>query len=71
MDPMEAYSNHYLFSQKKEGLNIAHIWSDKLQKNLCGIDHMLAYFKPVEGWCICKKCEKIYDKELRHETNRD
>ena len=53
-----------MFSQKRENSKIAHIWSDELQKNLCGIDYMLAYFKPIGGWLICKKCLKIYNQSL-------
>ena len=43
----EIYSNHCLYAQKAEGAKLAHIWSDELRKNLCGVDYMLAYFKPV------------------------
>jgi len=57
----EIYSNHCLYAQKTEGTKLVHIWSDELQRNLCGIDYMLAYFKPVAGWNICQKCEKIYN----------
>ncbi len=56
----EIYSNHCLYAQKAEGAKLAHIWSDELRKNLCGVDYMLAYFKPVKGWRICQKCEKVY-----------
>ena len=64
----EIYLNHCMFSQKREGSKIAHIWSDELDKNLCGIEYMLAYFKPVAGWIICPKCLKIYNQSFHADT---
>ena len=56
----EFKDNKYVYSQKAEGTKVAHLWSDVLGKNLCGVSYMLAYFKPIDGWQLCKKCLKIY-----------
>ena len=61
----EIYKNNCLYSQKSEGAKIVHIWSGEMGRNLCGIDYMLAYFMPVAGWSICRKCEKIYNRKLK------
>lgn len=60
----EIRDNGYTYSQKAEGTRVVHLWSDILGKNLCGVNYMLAYFKPIEGWPVCKKCLKSY--HLRH-----
>ena len=56
----ELNCNRYLLSVK-ERQKVAHIWSDKLGKNLCGIDYMYAYFHAVSGWKLCNKCKQIYN----------
>lgn len=65
---LELKQNRLLLSVK-ENQKIAHIWSDDLEKNLCGIDYMYAYFKPVDGWDICRKCSDVYQKLF--ENNMD
>jgi hypothetical protein len=60
----EIYENNYIYAQKNMGAKLVHLKGGPKHKVLCGADNILAFFKPVSGWPICKKCMKIYNTQI-------